>query len=226
MRNMLFRVACALSLLAGPDATAAPPVLNEYNAVSNSNYLNGGDAFMDEDGNGPPPADPYFGRVPGNGGDWFELVFVADGLDARGWQLEIVEEGDVVDVLVLSDASSSYAPYEPAPVTERMMDNAARRVIRECLPAVAGCPPAAAPMKVFVLVKVPTPETGGGKAEGFLPKRGFAPLLRQTKIAADFVMKVKRAEDDMVQGGGVVQGLPGMWYQCMSSVKGVKGPGS
>ena len=110
---------------------------------------------------------------------------------------------------VLSDASSSYAPYEPAPVTERMMDNAARRVIRECLPAVAGCPPAAAPMKVFVLVKVPTPETGGGEAEGFLPKRGFAPLLRQTKIAADFVMKVKRAEDDMVQGGGVVQGLPG-----------------
>ena len=127
---------------------------------------------------------------------------------------------------VLSDASSSYAPYEPAPVTERMMDNAARRVIRECLPAVAGCPSAAAPMKVFVLVKVPTPETGGGEAEGFLPKRGFAPLLRQTKIAADFVMKVKRAEGDVVQGGGVVQGLPGMWYQCVSSVKGVKGPGS
>jgi hypothetical protein len=127
---------------------------------------------------------------------------------------------------VVSDASSCYASYEHTSGIEKTMDNAARRVIRECLPAVAGCPPAATPMKVFLLVKVPTLETVGGETEGFLPKRGFAPLLRQTKVAVDFVMKVKRADGGVGEGLGGTEDPPEhMWFQCDQAMKGVKGPG-
>jgi hypothetical protein len=127
---------------------------------------------------------------------------------------------------VLSDASSCYASYEHTSGIEKTMDNAARRVIRECLPAVAGCPPAATPMKVFLLVKVPTLETVGGETEGFLPKRGFAPLLRQTKVAVDFVMKVKRADGGVGEGLGGTEDPPEhMWFQCDQAMKGLKGPG-
>lgn len=48
-------------------------ILNEWNAVSASSTLTGGD--------------PVFGTIPGNGGDWFELVVTADQLDIRGWKL-------------------------------------------------------------------------------------------------------------------------------------------
>jgi len=50
-------------------------LLNEYNAVDPDRYLEG------------TGSDPYWGRVYGNGGDWFELVVVQDHLDLRGWQL-------------------------------------------------------------------------------------------------------------------------------------------
>jgi hypothetical protein len=67
-------------------------ILNEYNAVAASNFLNGGTAEADSDG--PPNAfDTHFGRVAGNGGRWFELVVVGDGgpstVDMRGWSIEI-----------------------------------------------------------------------------------------------------------------------------------------
>ncbi|MGJ8696148.1 MAG: lamin tail domain-containing protein [Verrucomicrobiaceae bacterium] len=76
----------------------APAVLlNEYNAVSDTKFLNGGTAFADEDG-APNAADAHFGRVTGNGGDWFELVVVGDGTtgttDLRGWTIEIGQVGD------------------------------------------------------------------------------------------------------------------------------------
>lgn len=54
-------------------------VLNEYNAVAGDELL----------GNGA--SDPVFGRVPGNGGDWFELVVLEDNLDLRGWRFEIID---------------------------------------------------------------------------------------------------------------------------------------
>ena len=73
------------------DARAAKMVLNEYNAVSAANYLNGGTAAADLDGG--QAQDPAFGRTLGNGGDWFELVVVADHLDARGWKLSICDNG-------------------------------------------------------------------------------------------------------------------------------------
>lgn len=72
-------------------------ILNEYNAVPGSNFLGGGDAAADAEGNPPSVArDTHFGRVEGNGGDWFELVVVGDGgrgtVDMRGWAIEIRDE--------------------------------------------------------------------------------------------------------------------------------------
>lgn len=73
---------------------ASSVILNEYNAVSGSNFLGGGDAAADAEGNPPSVArDTFFGRVQGNGGDWFELVVVGNGgrstVDLRGWMIEI-----------------------------------------------------------------------------------------------------------------------------------------
>jgi len=75
-------------------AFGAPVILNEYNAVSS-------DRWLDEDGlTGSTKTDTYFGRIEGNGDDWFELVVVGDGtagstVDMRGWELRIDEDGDL-----------------------------------------------------------------------------------------------------------------------------------
>lgn len=67
-------------------------ILNEYNAVSPGNYLNGGTPQFDDDG-GPASEDKYFRRVLGNGGQWVEFVVLGNGgvgtLDMRGWSVEI-----------------------------------------------------------------------------------------------------------------------------------------
>jgi hypothetical protein len=69
--------------------------LNEYNAVSPSNFLSGGSS------------DSYWGRVVGNGGDWFELVVATDHADLRGWRLVISEDtggsGHTLQTLTLSN---------------------------------------------------------------------------------------------------------------------------
>ncbi len=96
MISMTRRSAFALltsALLVAP-LQAAPLIVNEFNAVSASNFLNFGTASTDGDGNSiNPPADSYFGRVAGNGGDWIELVVVADHLDIRNWTLDICDAG-------------------------------------------------------------------------------------------------------------------------------------
>lgn len=79
----------------------ADVILNEYNAVNASDYLNGGTASRDEDGG--IASDSYFGRVMGNGGDWFELVVITDHLDMRRWTLEIWTEGVRDEALDLTD---------------------------------------------------------------------------------------------------------------------------
>jgi hypothetical protein len=81
----------ALLLLVGllfvsSGAGAAPIFVNEYNAVSAANFL---------DGAASTAADATLGRVQGNGGDWVELVVVQDHLDLRGGSLSI-EEGNAV----------------------------------------------------------------------------------------------------------------------------------
>ena len=93
-RCFLVVAVCACLLtpsLASTAASAAPLILNEYNAVSAGNFLNGGDAASDSEGG--MAADSQLGRIQGNGGDWFEMVIIEEGLDLRGYQLEIFDEG-------------------------------------------------------------------------------------------------------------------------------------
>lgn len=69
-------------------------ILNEYNAVASDEYLNGGTLALGENG-GIASTDSHFGRVIGNGGNWFELVVVGDGSagysNLTGWSVEIGE---------------------------------------------------------------------------------------------------------------------------------------
>ncbi|MBP7148343.1 MAG: CotH kinase family protein [Acidobacteria bacterium] len=74
-----------------PNASATTPILlNEYNGVSPSNYL-------DDAG-----SDTYWGTVFGNGGDWFELVVVEDHLDLRGWNVVVEDDGALSAVLAFT----------------------------------------------------------------------------------------------------------------------------
>ena len=84
-------------------AFAADVILNEYNAVSGSVFLNGGDAAADADGG--RASDSYFGRIEGNGGDWFELVVITDHLDMRNWKFDIYDNGTLDETLDLTDHS-------------------------------------------------------------------------------------------------------------------------
>lgn len=67
-------------------------ILNEYNAVSAANFLNGGTLTSDDD-SGDLSADSHFGRVAGNGGPWVEFAVVGSGgpgtVDLRGWKIQI-----------------------------------------------------------------------------------------------------------------------------------------
>jgi hypothetical protein len=78
-------------------------ILNEYNAVNAQEFLNGGDSQADEDGG--RASDSYFGRVLGNGGDWFELIVIKDHLDMRNWKLDIYVGGDMDETLDITDHS-------------------------------------------------------------------------------------------------------------------------
>ncbi len=62
-------------------AVATRVLVNEYNAVATNRFLAGTDS------------DTFFGRVLGNGGDWFELVVAQDHLDLRGWRVDVQDTG-------------------------------------------------------------------------------------------------------------------------------------
>ncbi|MCP4193865.1 MAG: hypothetical protein GY768_24925 [Planctomycetaceae bacterium] len=62
----------------------ADVILNEYNAVSTTKILDGGEG-----------EDSQLGLVLGNGGNWFELLVVRDHVDMRGWALDWVEDEEV-----------------------------------------------------------------------------------------------------------------------------------
>ncbi|MBX3396859.1 MAG: lamin tail domain-containing protein [Phycisphaerae bacterium] len=72
-KNSLPRATAAAANTQGISAL----ILNEYNGVSSTRFLKDN------------ASDTHFGRVVGNGGDWFELVVTQDNLDIRGWQLEV-----------------------------------------------------------------------------------------------------------------------------------------
>jgi hypothetical protein len=82
-------------------------VLNEYNAVGNQKWLGNPDDPGCEGPKGEScseDSDTFFGRVQGNGGDWFEMVVIQDGLDIRGWRLEWSErEEDRHGTIVLAN---------------------------------------------------------------------------------------------------------------------------
>jgi len=85
----------ATPLAANVLTPGAALILNEYNAVD-------ADRLLKNSG-----SDTYWGRVLGNGGDWFELVVTKDHVDARGWQLVISNDtggsGHTVETLTLAD---------------------------------------------------------------------------------------------------------------------------
>lgn len=94
--------ACLFIFWMGAVSTfSAPVILNEYNAVASDTYLGGGDAAADAAGG--QAADSFWGRIPGNGGDWFELVVIQDHLDMRGWKLDIYENGILDETLDLTN---------------------------------------------------------------------------------------------------------------------------
>jgi len=82
-------------------AFGADVILNEYNAVAGSMFLNGGNSSADNDGG--RAGDSFWGRVAGNGGDWFELVVITDHLDMRNWKLDIYESGALNETLDLTN---------------------------------------------------------------------------------------------------------------------------
>ncbi len=76
--------------------------LNEYNAVKSDAFLNGGTLAVDSSGG--QASDTHFGRVVGNGGDWFEIVISQDHLDMRGWRFQWLEvEGGKNGEIVLTN---------------------------------------------------------------------------------------------------------------------------
>jgi hypothetical protein len=92
-------VVVAWSLFSGT-LWAADVILNEYNAVDPTGFLGGGDSSADQAGG--RASDSYFGRIPGNGGDWFELAVIKDHLDMRGWQLDTFVSGKLDKTLTLT----------------------------------------------------------------------------------------------------------------------------
>lgn len=101
MRGFGFSVLLLGVLTGAVDVFSAPVILNEYNAVGPNVYLGGGDAAADASGG--RAADSFWGRIPGNGGDWFELVVIEDHLDMRGWKLDIYENGVLDESLDLTN---------------------------------------------------------------------------------------------------------------------------
>ena len=89
----------ALSLFSGT-LWAADVILNEYNAVDGAAFLGGGDSSADETGG--RAADSFLGRIPGNGGNWFELAVIKDHVDMRGWQLDTFVSGKLDKTLTLT----------------------------------------------------------------------------------------------------------------------------
>lgn len=86
-------IAFTVVMLSFSGTLNAQVILNEYNAVSGSNHLDE-TLFADS-----TRADSVFGRIQGNGGNWFELLVIGDSssavVDMRGWTLNWTEEEEV-----------------------------------------------------------------------------------------------------------------------------------
>jgi len=99
---------CLLALLVPAAAVAAPydVILNEYNAVKETGYLESG------------KSDARLGRRLENGGDWFELVVTQANVDMRGWMIEVRHRtGEPEEELVVLTLSQADIWYRPLPGT-------------------------------------------------------------------------------------------------------------
>ena len=71
-----------------------PILVNEYNGVAPTKFL------------ASAGTDLFFGRILGNGGDWFELVVVEDHLDLRGYKVFVSDDsGATTATLTFTGAS-------------------------------------------------------------------------------------------------------------------------
>ncbi|MBN1788193.1 MAG: CotH kinase family protein [Sedimentisphaerales bacterium] len=92
-------------------------VLNEYNATSSANYLRDN------------ASDTFWGRIPGNGGDWFEVVVTQDHLDMRSWKFIVSDDtggaGQQIKTLTLTNhpAWSDIRNGTIITVSEELPDN-------------------------------------------------------------------------------------------------------
>ena len=111
------------------------------------------------------------------------------------------------------------------------------------------CAPAAGATKAFLLLRGAAAVRAS--PAGFLPKRGFAPVTRRTRVLAEFSMRPKDplagpgdadaggraawAGDDRPGEDGRGEGLDAgagdddddrLWYQCATTIKGVRGAGA
>ncbi len=75
-----------------------PLLLNEWNAVA-------ADQKLDRDGDGRAGEDAAWGRVPGNGGAWIELLVLDEDLDVRGWTLSMRDRSGEAGQVVLGDVA-------------------------------------------------------------------------------------------------------------------------
>ncbi len=91
------RVLSLVTPQAANNVPATPMILNEYNAVDPDKFLASSNS------------DSHFGRIVGNGGDWFELVVTGDHVDARNWRLRVSNDTgaptEQVTTLVLTNSS-------------------------------------------------------------------------------------------------------------------------
>jgi hypothetical protein len=101
MMRVVLLIAGVLLFAAATETRAADVILNEYNAVDSDSFLGGGDASADASGG--RAFDTHFGRVKGNGGDWFELVVIKDHLDMRKWQLDTIDDGTLKTLTLTND---------------------------------------------------------------------------------------------------------------------------
>jgi hypothetical protein len=88
-KNWILGMVCAIGI--SNVVSASPIILNEYNAVKSSGYLKDN------------KSDTYFGRIPDNGGNWFELVITEDHLDMRGWTLNWQESSKAGTITLSND---------------------------------------------------------------------------------------------------------------------------
>lgn len=92
LKGKVFLAFCFVLVCAGV-SLGAPIILNEYNAVGPTEYL------------GADGSDSSWGRVEGNGGDWFELVVIQDHLNMQDWKFSIDSDTTTLEVLNLTNHS-------------------------------------------------------------------------------------------------------------------------